>query len=201
MRDRDFWQEDVLYIFSRLPAAGPDGRHDMLAEVEYAARALKMVQSDASNMLIFQKLLKELRVSTSRVRADKFPLGAVRGSMRALLDYLGPISDDPERLKAVPPSSYICIETLLSIGQHHGLLEPNDAGDDLMSLLVHSPHSTEVLANFGFYFCNVLEYNADYIERGETPPLTHSRGRTADAMMAIILSLLGLAMQVTSPAG
>ena len=87
----------------------------------------------------------------------------------------------------VPPSSYACIETVLSIGQHHGLLEPNAAGDDLMSLLVHNSHSTEVLANFGFYFRAVLEFNAGYIDRGEQPPPTHMRSRTPDAMMAGIL--------------
>ena len=44
-------------------------------------------------------------------------------------------------------------------------------------------------------------YLGDYIDRGETPPPTHAKTRTPDGMMAVILSLLGLAMEAYAGRG
>ncbi|KAL1529282.1 hypothetical protein AB1Y20_000236 [Prymnesium parvum] len=205
--DEEFWQEDVLYLFSRLPGSKSDNEKnsdesDSQGENEYYNRVGKAIRRSAANMVVLQKLLKELRISTARLSPQNFPLAAVRAVLRALLDYIGPLTAGQAGAQVtvrvqVPPSSYVCIETILSIGQHHGMLDPSTLSDksSLLSLLVHSPWSGEALSNYGYYFQTVLEFNAPYIHRKTTPPSTNTKSRTPEALQAIILALLGLAMQ------
>ncbi|KAL1523443.1 hypothetical protein AB1Y20_018383 [Prymnesium parvum] len=217
--DEDFWQEDILYIFSRLPGSKADidkngGVVDPLAEREYYDRVGKAIRRSNHNMIVLLKLLKELRASTARLPPNSFPLNSVRAILRALLDYIGPLtatqsgslpepSGQPLSVRVqVPPSSYVCIETILAICQHHGLLDPatQESDTSLLVLLVHSPWSEEVLSNYGYYFRSVLEYNAPFFESKLPPPAASAKSRSPEALqesatVAIILALLGLAMQ------
>ena len=51
----------------------------------WQVRVGKVIRTSAANMVVLQKLLKELRGSTARLSAAQFPLGAVRAILRALL--------------------------------------------------------------------------------------------------------------------
>ncbi|KAL3893134.1 MAG: hypothetical protein SGPRY_014439, partial [Prymnesium sp.] len=143
-------------------------------------------------MVVLQKLLRELRTSTARLSHQHVPMGAFRATLRALLDYIGPLTAPQGGVGGrgvtvrvqVPPSSYICIETMLSIGQHHNMLDPTNLADpsSLLSMLVHSQWSADALSNYGFYFNTVLEFNAPYVQSKSAPPLTNSKARSPEAL-------------------
>lgn len=189
-------------VCSRLPESRAEaGTHpDSLystEEAEYSERVLRVIRHSPKNMDALLKLLRELRGSTARLNGPHFPLSALRAIMSALLTFVGTITasrgsylrdsiGDSNGSTPVPSSTFLCIETVLSISQHHGLLDPMTLADpqSMLALLEQSPWSEEVLSHYGIYLRSVLIFNAPYVESKTVPPADDSKSRSPEALQA-----------------
>lgn len=181
----------ICSTLSRIPVA-----LNPREEAEYSERVLRCIRRSNRNVGALLKLLKELRSSTSRLSPTQFPLATLRAVLTALLAYLGTASaarrkaasgDPAEPAPAhLPPAIHLCVETVLAICQHHGLLEPATASSpsSIPSLLEQSNWGTEALSTFGGYFRSVLEFNAEFAASRTMPPATNIKSRTPESIQA-----------------